>query len=311
MTVSPYMHFDRAAWQQLRQDTPMPLTEQDLDNLHGQVETVSLSEIREVYLPLSRLLNYVVTAKQALHHSVQRFLDAPEPKVPFVIGVAGSVAVGKSTTSRVLQALLSCWSNHPRVAIVTTDNFIYPNAKLAELEIMHRKGFPESYDLLTLLHFLADLKSGKSNLSVPIYSHHDYDIVPDKCQTVDQPDIVILEGLNILQSGNLATLQSPSVFVSDYLDFSIFVDAKPELIEQWYLQRFLTFWQSAFKDPQAFFHRFSELNQEEATKMALRYWHEINQVNLEQNILPFKHRAQLILQKVSDHSVQNILLRKV
>ncbi len=305
------MTFDRSQWQQLRQDTPMPLAEQDLDHLHGEIETVSLDEIREIYLPMSRLLNYAVTARQAMHAATQQFLDAPEPKVPFVIGVAGSVAVGKSTTSRVLQALLACWPDHPRVTLVPTDGFIYPNAKLSDMGIMHRKGFPESYDLPQLLAFLADLKSGKSNLSAPIYSHHNYDILPDKQRSVDRPDIVILEGLNILQTSGMGLTQPSSVFVSDYLDFSLFVDAEPDVIEQWYLQRFLSFRQHAFKDPTAYFHRFSQLNQEEATKMALRYWHEINRINLEQNILPFKLRAQLILKKSADHSVQQVLLRKI
>lgn len=311
MTISPYINFERQQWQRLRQDTPMPLTEDDLDQLHGEIEMVSLQEIRDIYLPLSRLLNYYVTARQALHDATGRFLDTPEPKVPYVIGVAGSVAVGKSTTSRVLQALLSRWPDHPKVALVPTDGFIYPNAVLQEQNIMHRKGFPESYDLPKLLQFLADLKSGKPNLQVPIYSHHNYDILPDQWQAVDCPDIVVLEGLNILQTGTSGLNASAQIFVSDYLDFSIFVDAEPGVIEQWYLQRFLSFRQNAFKDPSAYFHRFSQLNQEEATKMALRYWHEINQINLEQNILPFKRRAQLILQKAVDHCIQNVQLRKI
>lgn len=289
----------------------MPLTEDDLDQLHGEIEMVSLQEIRDIYLPLSRLLNYYVTARQALHHATGQFLDTPEPKVPYVIGVAGSVAVGKSTTSRVLQALLSQWQDHPKVTLVPTDGFIYPNAVLQEHDIMHRKGFPESYDLSKLLQFLADLKSGKPDLQVPIYSHHNYDILPEQWQMVDCPDIVVLEGLNILQTGAFGLNASAQLFVSDYLDFSIFVDADPDVIEQWYLQRFLSFRQHAFKDPTAYFHRFSQLNQEEATKVALRYWHEINQINLEQNILPFKRRAQLILHKAADHCVQTVQLRKI
>ncbi|MDF1795016.1 MAG: type I pantothenate kinase [Coxiellaceae bacterium] len=311
MNNAAYISFDRQQWQQLRKETPMPLIEADLDQLHGEIETVSLQEIRDIYLPLTRLLSYYVTARQALHGATSEFLSRPVPKVPYVIGVAGSVAVGKSTTSRVLQALLSQWSDHPRVALVPTDGFIFPNATLEAQNLMSRKGFPESYDLPRLLQFLADLKSGKTELQVPIYSHHNYDILPNESQLVDQPDIVILEGLNILQTGGAEVAASQQQFVSDYLDFSIFVDANPGVIEQWYIERFQSFRTKAFKDPTAYFHRFSQLNSEEAVKMAMRYWHEINLLNLEQNILPFKQRARLILSKGKDHSVRDVYLRKI
>ncbi|MDF1760469.1 MAG: type I pantothenate kinase [Coxiellaceae bacterium] len=311
MNNAAYISFDRQQWQQLRKETPMPLIEADLEQLHGEIEMVSLQEVRDIYLPLSRLLSYYVTARQALHHATSEFLSRPEPKVPYVIGVAGSVAVGKSTTSRVLQALLSQWHDHPRVALVPTDGFIFPNATLEAQNLMQRKGFPESYDLPQLLQFLADLKSGQPALQVPIYSHHNYDILTDEHQTVDQPDIVILEGLNILQTGGVGAAATQQQFVSDYLDCSIFVDAEPEVIEQWYIERFQSFRQKAFKDPTAYFHRFSQLNSEEAVKMAMRYWHEINLLNLEQNILPFKQRARLILSKDKDHLVQNVYMRKI
>ncbi len=310
MNQSSYIAFDRQQWQQLRKETPMPLQETDLARLHGEIEMVSLNEIRDIYLPLSRLLSYYVSASQSLQRATADFLSRPEPKVPYIIGVAGSVAVGKSTTSRILQALLSQWEHHPRVALVPTDGFIYPNAYLEANDLMARKGFPESYDLPQLIQFLADLKSGKPGLNVPIYSHHDYDILPDQWQAVDQPDIVILEGLNILQTG-AAPSETQQQFVSDYLDFSIFVDAEPEIIEKWYLTRFESFRNKAMQDPSAYFHRFAQLNSEEATKMAMRYWHEINLLNLHQNILPFKQRARLILQKSEDHFVENVYLRKI
>jgi type I pantothenate kinase len=306
-----YLHFERHEWQALRQEMQQPLTEADLDQLHGQIETVSLTEIDEIYLPLSRLLSYYVTAVQSLHQATCQFLLKTTPKVPYVIGVSGSVAVGKSTTSRVLQKLLSHWPNHPRVALVQTDGFLYPNAKLEAEQLMARKGFPESYDLPKLLQFLTDLKSGKRALKVPIYSHHHYDILPDEYQEVDQPDVVIIEGLNILQSTRPMALSQPQRFVSDFLDFSIFVDADPQLIESWYVERFLRFRDSAFTEPSAYFHRFAALNQEEAIKTALRYWREINAVNLEQNILPFRERAKLILKKAADHTVESVYLRRI
>jgi type I pantothenate kinase len=311
LITSPYSHFTRQQWQDLRQDTPMHLTEQDLERLHGEIEQVSLVEIQEIYLALSRLLSIYVRAEQSLYHLRGQFLGGPEPKVPFVIGVAGSVAVGKSTTSRVLQALLSCWDDHPRVAVVPTDGFLLPNSVLTQKGLMQRKGFPESYDLEGLLGFLEALKSGQSELQVPVYSHHHYDIVPNQQLIIDDYDVVILEGLNILQTGVLLQRAQPKSFVSDYLDFSIFVDADPLVMEAWYIERFQSFQRSVFQDPNSYFHQFAALNHEETIKMASRYWREINLVNLHDNILPFKHRAQLILHKAKDHSVDWVRLRKL
>lgn len=311
--LSPYHRFDRASWQRLRQNTPMPLTEDDLEQLHGQIETVSLQEIREIYLPLSRLLSLYVEARQKLYQASSAFLhDAPDasPKVPYIIGVAGSVAVGKSTTSRILQALLSAWPNHPNVALVATDGFILPNHELEARGIMHRKGFPESYDVEALLAFLSAVKSGQTRVSAPVYSHHHYDIIPDEMITVEQPDVVILEGLNILQAVSVLRPQ-PVCFVSDFLDFSIYVDADSDVIESWYVERFRSFQAGAFRDPSAYFHRFADLNMEETLRTALRFWREINLLNLEDNILPCKYRADLILHKAQNHHVSEVALRKI
>jgi type I pantothenate kinase len=309
--TSPYLHFDRNAWQKLRQDMPMPLTEEDLSALHGQIETVSLREIQEIYLPLSRLLSLYVTARQKLHSVSGDFLSTNEPKVPYIIGVAGSVGVGKSTTSRVLQALLSHWPDHPNVALVPTDGFIFPNETLEARGLMHRKGFPESYDTQALLDFLMALKSGATCAKAPVYSHHHYDIIPDAYIHVNAADIVIVEGLSILQTGSGLIGDSQPLFVSDFLDDSIYVDADTDVIESWYVERFQSFQKAAFQDENAYFYRFAHLNHEETVKTALRYWHEINLVNLEENILPYRNRARLILHKAADHSIDTVHLRKL
>lgn len=313
MTISQtvYLRFTRQEWMNFRSDAPLTLTEADLDALHGQTETVSLKEISDIYLPLSRLLSFYVTAMQSLHHSSQQFLGKPEPKVPYIIGVAGSVAVGKSTTSRILKALLSRWPNHPKVTVVTTDGFLYPNHALEEQGIMNRKGFPESYDLPALMQFLIDVKSGKDNVRAPLYSHQRYDIVPNKFIDVNKPDILILEGLNILQTGLNKAGQQSALFVSDFFDFSIFVDAEVELIKKWYVERVVKFSQTAFRDPKSYFHYLSELNPEEIFQFATRVWDEINAVNLVQNILPCRDRAQLILKKDAHHAVEQVSLRKL
>ncbi len=308
---SAYIEFTREQWCRYRQDMPLTLSEDDLVKLRGKNEVVSLEEVEEIYLPLSRLLSLYVTATQSLHHATGEFLGTPEPKVPYIIGISGSVAVGKSTTSRVLQALLSCWPNHPNVVIVTTDGFLYSTAELERRGLMERKGFPESYDLARLLQLLHDIKAGRNDLQAPVYSHHHYDIVEDEIIEIGQPDIVIVEGLNILQTGIPKPGQQPRIFISDYFDFSIFVDAETSVIKQWFIDRVLLFCCTAFKDPDAFFHYLSKMNEEEVIKFSERVWREINEVNLVENILPFRERAQLILAKGADHSVEKVLLRKL
>lgn len=308
---SPYTGFDRRQWGHYRLDAELPLTSAEIAALHGQNEMVSPQEIEDIYLPLSRLLSLYVGASQALHGTTSRFLGIQEPKVPFMLGVAGSVAVGKSTTSRVLRALLSHWPNHPRVAIITTDGFLYPNAELTARGLMQRKGFPESYDIERLLSVVQALKSGQPAVTVPIYSHHHYDVLPDEETLIERPDIVIIEGLNILQTRTHNPFSERQIFVSDYLDFSIFVDAEPAVIQQWYLERVLGFWRGPFQQPNSYFHFIAKMNQEEVIKFAERVWREINQVNLVENILPFSRRADLILHKGADHRVQRVELRKL
>ncbi len=312
---SPYVTFEREEWARLRASTPLTLTEADLDSLHGINERVSLDEVVEVYLPLSRLLNLYVAAVQDLYRTTGTFLGGPPAKVPFIIGIAGSVAVGKSTTARILQALLARWPNHPRVDLVTTDGFLFPNRVLEGRGLMARKGFPESYDLRRLIRFLADLKAGREEVVAPVYSHLTYDIVPGQCQTVRHPDIVIVEGLNVLQTGprpaGTGPGRFPSVFVSDFFDFSIYVDAEEEHISRWYVERFLTFVHTAFRDPNCYFHRYASLTDEEAAEVAGRIWRDINLVNLQENILPTRERARLILRKGAAHSVETVRLRKL
>lgn len=307
----PYQSFTREQWEQYRHDTPLVLNESDLERLHGVNETVSLREISDVYLPLARLLNMYVSEMQSLHDVTSNFLSTPSSKVPYIIGISGSVAIGKSTVSRVLEALLSRWDNHRSVQVVTTDGFLYPRAVLEAEGLMQRKGFPESYDVEKLLDFLIALKSGNPEVKVPVYSHEIYDIVPDTFIELNQPDIVIVEGLNILQTGLRRPGKQPRTFVSDFLDFSIFVDADVSSIEAWFVERVLYFCKTSFQDPNNYFHYLTDFLPEERIKFAQRVWREINELNLYENILPFRERAKLILHKAADHHVDQILLRKI
>jgi type I pantothenate kinase len=302
---SPYIRFSRDEWARLRGATPMTLDEQDLEELSGITEELSMREVENVYLPLSRLLNLHIAAIQDLHRVTARFLETAERKVPYVIAIGGSVSVGKSTMARMLRRLLSRWPGHPRVDLVTTDGFLLPNATLEQRELMERKGFPESYDRTRLLRFVSDVKSGASPLHVPVYSHLKYDIVPDQYQTVASPDIVILEGLNVLQSGTAHT------FVSDFIDFSIYVDASENDLEAWYLERFRKLRNTAFRQPDSFFRFFAEMPEPEAMTMARDVWSRINLRNLRENIYTTRERATLILEKGENHVIRQVLLRKL
>ncbi len=309
MSLSPYLRFRRDEWAPLRADTPLTLTDRDLDRIHGLVERMSLGEIEEVYLPLSRLLNLYVAAIQGLYRATATFLGHGEEKVPFLIGLGGSVAVGKSTAARALRELLARWPHHPRVDIVTTDGFLWPTAVLEKRGLLQRKGFPESYDVRALLAFVRDIKAGNDRVASPVYSHVLYDIVPGEAIVVEQPDIVIVEGLNVLQTSPAEG--APRVFVSDYFDFTIYVDADAEDIRSWYVERFLALRHTAFRDPAAYFHRYSGLSDAEAAATAERIWAEINEPNLVANILPTRERADLVLRKGRDHAVEEVWLRKL
>jgi len=303
------MDFDRSEWARLRANTPLTLAEADLAELQGLNERVSLAEVEAIYLPLSRLLNLHVTATQLLHKATDTFLGTLPNPLPYVIGVAGSVAVGKSTFARVLRALLARWPDHPHVDLVTTDGFLYPNAMLESRGLMQRKGFPESYDVRRLVQFMSDIKSGAPVVQAPVYSHQLYDIVSGEYQVVDRPDIVIIEGLNMLQTGDGAGGRGARVFVSDFFDFSIYVDADESAIENWYVSRFLALRETVFKDPRSFFHRYASLTEPEAIETARGIWHNINGVNLRENIQPTRERARLVLEKGPDHAVRRVHLR--
>ncbi len=311
MPAALYLDFTHEEWGHLRADTPLTLSEADLAQLRGLNERVSLDEVVQIYLPLSRLLNLYVAAVQELYRATATFLGSQVPKVPYVIGMAGSVAVGKSTTARILQALLARWPDHPKVDLVTTDGFLYPNRVLEQRGLMHRKGFPESYNLRALIKFVSDVKAGLPKVKAPVYSHLSYDILPGHFLVVDQPDIMIVEGLNVLQTGDGVLDHKPRVFVSDFFDFTIYVDAKVEDIREWYIERFLTLRDTAFRNPLSYFHRYASLSDQQARERASTIWKEINEVNLLENILPTRERADLILEKGRDHSVQRVKLRKL
>jgi len=306
---SPYTRFSGQAWGALRADTPLMLSATDLERLSGVNEHVSIDELQQIYLPLSRLLNLHVAAAQRLHAVTSTFTGSSAPKVPFIIGLAGSVAVGKSTTARILQALLAHWPDHPKVDLVTTDGFLYPNRILEQRGIMQRKGFPESYDLTQLVRFLSNIKAGRRNVRAPIYSHQRYDVDTHAFVEVDQPDVVIVEGLNVLQPPG-AESTDPNV-VSDFFDFTIYVDAQESTIRQWFLQRFSVLRATAFRDEASYFHRYASMSDDEALTFATNVWNTINRVNLEDNILPTRERAHVILEKAADHSVCAVKLRRL
>ncbi|CAK1892199.1 pantothenate kinase [Vibrio crassostreae] len=303
------MSFDRERWSELRNLVPMTLSESDLKELQGINEKLTMEEAVEIYLPLSRLLNLYVAARQNRNSVLHEFLDKKEKAPPFIIGIAGSVAVGKSTTARLLKALLSRWENHPKVELVTTDGFLYPNEVLEEKGLMSKKGFPESYDIKRLVNFVSDVKACKRNVTAPVYSHLTYNITDDvKC--VDLPDVLIIEGLNVLQSGMNYPHEPHRVFISDFLDFSLYVDANSQQIKEWYINRFMKFRDGAFTKPGSYFSHYTKLSNQAALDKAEGIWSSINGLNLEQNILPTRERAHLILRKGADHMVEEVLLRK-
>ncbi|MEZ5898728.1 MAG: type I pantothenate kinase [Hyphomicrobiaceae bacterium] len=311
LAYSPYRVFTRDEWAALRLDTPMTLRPEELEVLSGIIEELSVDEVEQIYLPLSRLLNLYVAAAQKLHSVSSQFLGHKDVRVPFVIGVAGSVAVGKSTTARVLKALLARWPDHPRVDLLTTDGFLYPNAELQRLGLMDRKGFPESFDASRLLKFLADIKSGVGRVEAPVYSHFHYDILSGQKAVFELPDILIVEGLNVLQPAILPKGGDATPFVSDFIDFSIYIDADPAVIEQWYVTRFMRLRTTAFRDPGAYFHQYAAITPDEAHRKALSLWRSINLRNLEEHILPTRRRARLILRKGESHQVESVALRKL
>jgi type I pantothenate kinase len=309
--LSPYRVFSRVEWAERREDTPMTLTPDEVTRVRSLHDRLDIQEVEEIYLPLSRLLSLYVAATQRLFRAQQDFLGTQDSKMPYIIGVGGSVAVGKSTTARVLQALLARWPNVPKVDLVTTDGFLYPNVILAREGLMERKGFPESYDLPALLRFLSDVKAGRRPIRAPIYSHLVYDIMANQWVEIDRPEILIVEGLNVLQTGPPPKGGKAIPYVSDFFDFSIYLDANEEVLRHWYVDRFLTLRGTAFRDPKSYFHRYATLSDADAVETATAIWRSINLLNLHENILPTRQRADLILTKGDSHQVEQVALRKL
>jgi type I pantothenate kinase len=305
--LTPFVKIDRADWSQLGTANEQPLTESEISQIRGLGDFLDLQEVSDVYLPLSRFLNIYVSEYSKLHRATSDFLGERAKRVPFIIGVAGSVAVGKSTVSRLLRELLARWDGTPKVELITTDGFLYPNAELEKRSLMHRKGFPESYDRLALIQFVSDIKSGKENVSAPVYSHLSYDIMPGEQVTVSSPDVVIIEGLNVLQGPG----QDQDMTLSDFFDFKIYVDADTKNITKWFLNRFHALRESAFANPESYFHRYSQMPIDEALAKAEEIWKTINLPNLTQNILPTRSRATLVLNKGDNHKVESVLIRKL
>ena len=305
---SPYLAIDRNDWSVLAKNATAPLSENELKNIRGLGDFLDLQEVQEVYLPVSKLLSIYAQGTQSLHTATASYFGQRAARTPFIIAVAGSVAVGKSTVSRLLMELMKRWEGIPNVELITTDGFLYPNAELEKRGLLNRKGFPESYDRKRLLNFVADVKSGKEEVSAPVYSHLSYDIVPDQQQVVHSPDVLIVEGLNVLQPPAIGQ----EVALSDYFDFSIYIDADPENIQQWYMERFIQLWKTAFTNPASYFHQLTkELTEEKAIARAEGFWQDINLPNLKENIEPTRSRATLVMQKGKQHRVEKVLLRKI
>jgi type I pantothenate kinase len=309
--LSPYRVFSRADWASLREDTPMTLTREEVTRVRSLHDRLDMKEVEDIYLPLSRLLSLYVAATQRLFRAQQNFLGTEDAKMPYIIGVGGSVAVGKSTTARVLQALLARWPNVPKVDLLTTDGFLYPNCILEREGLMEKKGFPESYDLPALLRFLTDIKAGRRPARAPIYSHLVYDVMPNQWVEIDRPDILIVEGLNVLQTGSPPKDGKAIPYVSDFFDFSVYLDADDNDLLHWYVDRFLTLRGTAFRDPKSYFHRYATLSDQEAVETATSIWTRINLLNLHENILPTRQRADLILKKGGSHLVEEVALRRL
>jgi len=309
--LSPYLTLSRSEWAALRDDTPMTLTADEVTRVRSLHDRLDMNEVEEIYLPLSRLLSIHVDAAQRLYYAQRQFLGVRDRKVPYIIGVAGSVAVGKSTTARVLQALLARWSPRPKVDLVTSDGFLCPNAVLERRGLLQKKGFPESYDLARLLTFLSDTKSGRSRVRAPVYSHLTHDIVPNQWQELDEPDILIFEGVNVLQTAPLPRHGKAVPVVSDFFDFSVYVDADEPVLRDWFVKRFLTFRDTAFHDPRSYWHRYALLSDDEAIATAIAIWERTNLANLQENILPTRPRATLILKKGGDHVIETVALRRL